>query len=94
VIRRLPDLLHVKGLTMSVITSAPRWSVVLVGAALVVGGVVAGVPAAAVQDPGVPSVSVVPRELSCHLTRVGTQLVRCDNLTGLGNPAAPWVPES
>jgi hypothetical protein len=79
---------------MSVIRSAPHWSVALAGAALVVCGIASGVPAAAVQDPGTPTVTVAPRELSCHLTRVETQLVRCDNLTGLGNPAAPWVPES
>jgi hypothetical protein len=82
-----------KGQTMSVIRSTPRWSVALAGAALVVCGVAAGVPAAAVQDPGTPSMAVATHELSCRLTRVATQLVRCDNLTGLGNPAAPWVPE-
>jgi hypothetical protein len=30
---------------------------------------------------------------SCPLTRVGTQLVRCDDLTGRGVEAALWVPE-
>lgn len=30
---------------------------------------------------------------NCLLTRIGTQLVRCDNLTGAGVPAPPWIPE-
>lgn len=29
----------------------------------------------------------------CPLTRVGDQLVRCDDLTGAGVPAPSWVPE-
>lgn len=29
----------------------------------------------------------------CLLERVGTQYVRCDNLTGLGVPAPEWIPE-
>ena len=30
---------------------------------------------------------------NCALARVGTQLVRCDNLTGAGVAAPAWVPE-
>jgi hypothetical protein len=30
---------------------------------------------------------------NCPLERVGTQFVRCDNLTGAGVPAPSWVPE-
>lgn len=30
---------------------------------------------------------------NCALTRIGTQLVRCDNLTGAGVPAPFWIPE-
>jgi hypothetical protein len=30
---------------------------------------------------------------NCPLTRVGTQFVRCDNLTGAGVPAPSWIPE-
>jgi hypothetical protein len=30
---------------------------------------------------------------SCPLMRVGTQFVRCDNLTGAGVSAPPWIPE-
>ena len=30
---------------------------------------------------------------SCELRRIGTQLVRCDNLTGAGVAAPAWIPE-
>lgn len=30
---------------------------------------------------------------NCPLDRLGAQFVRCDNLTGAGVPAPPWVPE-
>jgi hypothetical protein len=30
---------------------------------------------------------------NCPLTRIGTQLVRCDNLTGAGVSAPFWIPE-
>ena len=30
---------------------------------------------------------------SCPLQRIGTQLVRCDNLTGAGVRAPSWIPE-
>jgi hypothetical protein len=30
---------------------------------------------------------------SCPLQRIGTQFVRCDNLTGAGVPAPQWIPE-
>jgi hypothetical protein len=29
----------------------------------------------------------------CPLRRIGTQFVRCDNLTGAGVPAPNWIPE-
>jgi hypothetical protein len=53
-------------------------------------------PADARQDPGAPnpSASTIQPTRDCPLTRVGTQFVRCDNLTGAGVPAPPWVPES
>ncbi|TQJ36361.1 hypothetical protein [Arthrobacter sp. SLBN-122] len=34
-----------------------------------------------------------PSFLSCPLERIGTQLVRCDNLTGAGVEAPFWIPE-
>lgn len=57
----------------------------------------AAVPAVARQDPGGPPTSpstVVQNPWNCPLTRIGTQFVRCDYLTGAGVPAPPWVPES
>ena len=29
----------------------------------------------------------------CPLMRIDTQYVRCDDLTGAGVPAPPWIPE-
>ena len=34
-----------------------------------------------------------PSFVNCLLTRIGTQLIRCDNLTGAGVPAPYWIPE-
>ncbi|MGM9470476.1 hypothetical protein ACS5PJ_00580 [Pseudarthrobacter sp. YS3] len=34
-----------------------------------------------------------PRFEDCLLTRLETQLVRCDNLTGAGVSAPYWIPE-
>lgn len=51
--------------------------------------------AVATPDPG-PQRSYPPSARSsadCPLERVGTQLVRCDNLTGAGVAATEWVPE-
>ncbi|MGX5715452.1 hypothetical protein [Arthrobacter sp. MAHUQ-56] len=31
--------------------------------------------------------------VDCPLERIGTQLVRCDNLTGAGAAAPYWIPE-
>ena len=31
--------------------------------------------------------------VDCPLERIGTQLVRCDNLTGAGAAAPSWIPE-
>ena len=42
--------------------------------------------------PESPSISALGSG-NCPLARVGTQLVRCDYLTGAGVPASPWVPE-
>jgi hypothetical protein len=49
-------------------------------------------PASARQDAGTRSARV-GHEGECFLERVGTQLVRCDLLTGEGVPAPSWVPE-
>lgn len=34
-----------------------------------------------------------PFGYGCPLERIGTQLVRCDNLTGAGVKAPSWIPE-
>ena len=47
-------------------------------------------------DPSLPSQSTSARASNnhpCWLQRVGTQLVRCDDLTGNGVKAPLWVPE-
>ncbi|TDT85912.1 hypothetical protein DFO47_101331 [Arthrobacter sp. AG258] len=31
--------------------------------------------------------------VDCPLERIGSQLVRCDNLTGTGAEAPAWIPE-
>lgn len=52
------------------------------------------VPATASQDRGEAVISGVSvRSEACALERVGTQYVRCDNLTGAGVPAPLWVPQ-
>lgn len=52
----------------------------------------AAVPAAARPEAG-PALERGPASTSCPLERVGTQFVRCDNLTGNGVSAPRWVPE-
>lgn len=42
------------------------------------------------QKTPAPSSSVGAR---CLLERIGTQYVRCDDLTGLGAAAPEWIPE-
>ena len=50
--------------------------------------------ASASQDRGdAVSNRVSVRSEACALERVGTQYVRCDNLTGAGVPAPSWVPQ-
>jgi len=53
-------------------------------------------PASAVMlhGPALPQLSSfapTPTNHPCWLTRVGTQFVRCDNLTGDAVPAPRWV---
>jgi hypothetical protein len=63
------------------------------------GAVVAGVllllltgwvPAATATLPPDPSQASLN---GCPLERIGTQLIRCDNLTGAGVRAPSWIPE-
>ena len=55
-------------------------------------------PAAARPDAGAPVASAASASTStstdtgrCPLERIGTQLIRCDNLTGNGVAAPAWV---
>jgi len=50
-------------------------------------------PATARLDPGAPIPNRFPTDGNCVLTRIGSQLTRCDYLTGGGVPAPRWVPE-
>lgn len=62
-------------------------------AALVAIGLTA-LPASARPDKGDPlGTTAAVDEGRCALARVGTQFVRCDNLTGNGVAAPAWVPE-
>lgn len=73
---------------------ASLWTRALAGALIL--ATITASPASARQDAGPRSATVKQTrvsDLSCPLTRVGTQLVRCDNLTGHGVPAPLWVRE-
>jgi hypothetical protein len=48
-------------------------------------------PAGADQRPDQPAATVVD-STACSLERVGTQYVKCDQLTGAGVPAPEWIP--
>ena len=61
-------------------------------AVLVVAGLAAG-PASARQDPGTP-IPTAEHVRACPLQRIGTQFVRCDNLTGNGVAAPGWIPRA
>jgi hypothetical protein len=51
--------------------------------------------ASALPDPGgrVADVTSVTGGNHCPLMRIGTQLIRCDNLTGAGVSAPLWIPQ-
>jgi hypothetical protein len=58
------------------------------GVVLLLGG---WLPAATASPPDRPPGTTFAN--SCPLQRIGTQLVRCDNLTGSGVRAPSWIPE-
>jgi hypothetical protein len=62
-----------------------------IAAALVVLGLGAA-PSSAQQDPG-PPVADGGYRSGCSLQRVGTQFVRCDDLTGNGVSAPGYIPQ-
>lgn len=65
---------------------------IIATAALVVFG--GGGAASAIPEPAPsPAPMTSGYDRPCELTRVGDQLVRCDDLTGTGAPAPSWVPE-
>jgi hypothetical protein len=51
------------------------------------------IPVTARPYPGEPIPVRFSSYDNCLLTRIDTQLVRCDNLTGAGVQAPAWVPE-
>jgi hypothetical protein len=61
-------------------------------AATIIAGL-AAIPATARPEQGPPVPDRISCELNCPLQRIGTQLVRGDNLTGGGVTAPVWVPE-
>lgn len=52
-------------------------------------------PALAKPDPGGLQIDThLSSDMrSCLLERIGTQLIRCDSLTGAGTSAPTWIPE-
>ena len=82
-----------KGKTMNATHRALRPVSIAIAALLM--AVTVPAPANARQDPGTleGTVTVVTNH-QCKQTRIGTQFVRCDALTGAGATAPSWVPES
>ncbi|MDQ6740370.1 MAG: hypothetical protein M3021_08400 [Actinomycetota bacterium] len=82
-----------EGTIMYVPHQAPRWTGLAL--TLLVFAAVVPAPASAQLDPGTPA-GPAPALVgpNCPLTRIGTQLVRCGDLTGAGVAAAIWIPES
>lgn len=72
-------------------TTATTATLVASVAALLAG--IAAAPAAALPDPPQLTGYVASVDGPCGLERVGTQFVRCDDLTGAGVPAPGYVPE-
>ena len=63
-----------------------------IASVLVVSGL-AATPSSARQDPGTP-ITPAGHIYECPLQRLGTQFVRCDNLTGNGVAAPGWIPRA
>ena len=77
---------------MSRTTPLPRLSRAAAAAALLI--CLTAAPATARPDPGEPATVQSPVSAqNCPLRRVGTQLVRCDFLTGNGFTAPLSIPE-
>ena len=75
------------------ISTATTTALVASAAALIAG--IAAAPAVAIPDPGqwpAGQVQLGDRD-GCELRRVGTQFVKCDDLTGAGVAAPSYIPE-
>jgi hypothetical protein len=70
-------------------THTRRWTVVALSAMLLA----VSTPAFASQDAGTVGGAKAHSSTNCPLTRMGTQFVHCDNLTGNGVLAPSWVHE-
>ena len=78
------------------VTRNRRWQAATVAAALLAALCAAPASAGPLHDPILPAPSAsasASTNHTCWLQRVGTQLVRCDNLTGNGVAAPLWMPE-
>ena len=76
-------------------THIRRWEAAIL-AALLLSGLNAGAASARLHDPDLTAQAIsahASTNRACWLARVGTQFVRCDNLTGNAVRAPRWVPE-
>ncbi len=76
-------------------THCRRWQAATL-AGLLWAGLSAEAAAARLHDPDLTTPALSARaslDHTCWLARVGTQFVRCDNLTGNAVQAPSWVPE-
>ncbi|GAA2015670.1 hypothetical protein [Microbacterium ulmi] len=65
----------------------------IVGAAVLVGSLSAAPAASARPEPQPATGSTRQYGPYCSMERIGTQYVRCDDLTGAGVPAPSWIHE-
>ncbi|WP_438855531.1 hypothetical protein [Agromyces sp. M3QZ16-3] len=78
--------------TTTALTSALVVSAAALLSALTAAPAIARPEPAPEPTPTVVSVQVADDD-RCPLRRVGTQFVRCDDLTGAGVPAPSWIPQ-
>ncbi|GAA1057210.1 hypothetical protein GCM10017608_07740 [Agromyces luteolus] len=72
-------------------TTLTASALLFAGTALV--ATIAATPANARPEPAPGPTAVLQTTGPCLLERVGTQFVRCDDLTGAGAPAPSHIPE-
>jgi len=71
------------------------WQAAILAGLLLI-GLNAGAASARLHDPDLTAQAIAAHASinhGCWLARVGTQFVRCDNLTGNAVQAPRWVPE-